>query len=363
MNNNNPSQDHKLPILIDDTVQCLRFFPSKDMNCLASGGWDSKLRIINIKYDIINTSGNFDNVNIISNQVNLCQHQCPILSLSWQGNSGSLFTGCADGSINYIDCQKNILTKIGEHKYGCREVIHSDNFNLLISGGWDGLLKLWDLRSSKDPIASYQFYNKIYSMSYSKNLLVVGLSEDLISYFNLNNLQKHKFEPELIYNSHIKSQIKKVSVLKDGDGYIEGNSVGRIAVKYIDFYNPKFDNQIGEITSNKDFSFRCQREVIDNVVKAYCVNDISINPVYGSVCIASGNGEYSIYDLEKRCKICERKNSEDKTPLTACCYNMNGDLLAYSSGYDWSKGAQAAHLYPRPQIFIHYLQKGHRKKS
>ena len=38
MNNNNSSQDHKLPILIDDTVQCLRFFPSKDMNCLASGG-------------------------------------------------------------------------------------------------------------------------------------------------------------------------------------------------------------------------------------------------------------------------------------------------------------------------------------
>ena len=361
MNNNRTSQDHQVPIVIDDTVECLRFFPSKDINCLASGGWDGKLRIINIKYDIQNSSRDTNKVNIISNQTNIYQHISPILSLSWQGNSGSLFTGCADGSINYIDCQKNILTKIGEHKYGCREVIHLDNFNLLISGGWDGLLKLWDLRSSKGQITSFQFDNKIYTMSNSKNLLVVGLSEDLISYFNLNNLQRSKFGPELIYNSNIKSQIKKVTALKDGDGYIEGNSSGRIGVKYIDFYNPKFDYQTNQIKHQKDFTFKTQRELKDNIVNAYCINDISVNPVYGSICVALGNGEYSIYDLEKRNRIYDVNNFEDKSPLTACCYNMNGDLLAYASGYDWSKGAQVANSYSRPKIFIHYLKKGHRK--
>ena len=264
INNNKTNKesikDYQIPILIDDTVQCLRFFPSKDINYLASGGWDSKLRLFEIKNDTVSTSGNNHIFEINSNQANICQNNSAILSLSWKSNSGTLFSGCIDGSINYIDFQKNALTKIGEHKYGCREVIYLDKFNLLLSGGWDGMIKLWDLRSSKDPIITYQFSNKIYSMSYSQNLLVVGLSESLISYFNLNNLQRSKFEPELIYYSHLQSQVKKVVALKDGNGYAEGSSTGRIAVKYIDFKNPKFVKEINEIKGQNDFSFKCHRE-------------------------------------------------------------------------------------------------------
>ena len=54
------SDDHRIPILIDDTIQCLRFYPSKDLDYLASGGWDSKLRLFEIKYNIINSMINFD---------------------------------------------------------------------------------------------------------------------------------------------------------------------------------------------------------------------------------------------------------------------------------------------------------------
>ena len=363
-NNNNKDQpDYQIPILIDDTVQCMRFFPSKNINYFASGGWDSKLRIFEVKYDITGPSGNNNIVNIISNQINLCQHSSPILTLSWFGQQGALFSGCFDGSINYIDCQKNILTKIGDHKYGCREVIFLDKFNLLLSGGYDGILKLWDIRDNKGPITSFQFNNKVYTMSYAKNLLIVGLSENILSYFNLGNLQRSKFQPELIYNSHIKDQIKKVAALKDGDGYAEGNSTGRIAVKYIDFNNPKFDYEINELKTERDFSFRCYRELKDNVVYSYHVNDIAVNPEYGTICTAEGDGHYRIWDLDKRARVYDRKNFIDRTPLTACEYNLKGDLLAYASGYDWSKGAQVAHLYSRPKIFLHYLQPAQRKKQ
>ena len=43
-----------------------------------------------------------------------------------------------------------------------------------------------------------------------------------MSYFNLDNLQKYKFEPELIYLSHIKNHIKKVAVTNEGNQYLEG---------------------------------------------------------------------------------------------------------------------------------------------
>ena len=359
----NNDEDHQIPILIDDTVQCLKFFPSNDLNILASGGWDSKLRIFEIKYDIISTALNNDNVKISSNQVNICQNPSPILSLSWKSNTGCLFTGCADGSINYIDCQKNVINKFGEHKYGCREVIHLDNYNLLLSGGWDGAIKLWDIRSSNNPISTYQFNNKIYTMSHSKNLLVVGLSENIISYFNLNNLQYSKFEPELIYSSHINSQIKKVAVLRDGNGYAEGASMGRVSIKYIELYKPIpiFDKEKNEIKNEKDFSFKCHREKRNNIIYIHNINDICVNPFYGSICTVGGDGKYAIWDLEKRQRICERKNFKDKTPLTACEYNKKGNLLVYASGYDWSKGAKDAHLYSKPKIFVHYLQQNQRK--
>lgn len=356
---NTSNKDHQISFLIDDTVQCMRFYPSNDLNYLASGGWDSKLRIFEIKKDIISTSAINDNVNINSKQFSICQHKSPILSLSWYGKNAAIFTGCCDGSINYVDCSKNTLTKIGEHQFGCREVIYLDNYNLLLSGGWDGALKLWDIRTSNTPITTYQFSNKIYTMSYSKNLLVIGLSESVVSYFNLNNLQQSKFEPRLIYSSHLKSQIKKIAILKDGNGYIEGGTLGKVAVKYLDLNNPKLENN--ELKNEKDFSFKCHREIKNNINYSYPINDIAVNPFYGSICTVGGDGKYSIWDLEKKRRIIDKKSLEDRTPLTACEYNKMGDLLIYASGYDWSKGAKFAHLYPRPKIYVHYVQKNERK--
>ena len=366
-NNNYNGEDHLIPVIIEDTVQCLRFFPSEKMNFLASGGWDSKLRIFEIKYQIMSQNSTQDFVQIISEQKNICQHSSPILSLAWIGTSGALLTGCIDGSINYVDCQKNIFNKLGEHPGGCKEVLYVEKYDILLTGGWDGAVKIWDLKS-KDPICSYQFYNKVYSMAYARNLFVVALSENVMAYFNLDNLQKNKFEPELIYSSHIKTHIKKVVVLNEGNYYLEGSSEGRIAVKNVNFYTkPQIigDGNFGINTENKDYAFKCHREYrpVENVVQAYPINDMSVNPIYGSVASAGGNGKFVIWDILEKSRVYERESCEDKTPLTAIEYNKNGDLLAYASGYDWSRGAKFAHLYTRPKIFIHYNQKNQRRSK
>jgi mRNA export factor len=360
------NEDYLIPVLIEDTVQCLKFFPSKDINYLASGGWDSKLRLFEINYQIMGQNSNKDIVKIFSEPKNTCKHQSPILSLTWEGSSGALITGCIDGSINYVDCQKNIFTKLGEHNGGCKEVLYVENYIILLTGGYDGTVKIWDLKS-KNPVTSYQFYNKVYSMDYSRNLFVVALSENVMAYFNLDNLQKNIFEPELIYSSHIKSQIKKVLVINDGNGYLEGSIEGRIAVKYINFYTKPslVGNDNFGIETKNEFAFKCHREIRqkENLVQTYPINDMCVNPVYGSVVSAGGNGKYYIWDIGEKSKINERDNFSDKTPLTAVNINRNGTLLAYASGYDWSKGAKFANLYTRPKIFIHYLQKEHRKSK
>ena len=68
-------------------------------------------------------------------------------------------------------------------------------------------------------------------------------------------------------------------------------------------------------------------------------------------------------DINEKSRVHERDNPDDKTPLTAIDFNNDGNLLAFASGYDWTKGAQFAHLYSRPKIFIHYLQQKERKSK
>ena len=364
MNNHINGNAYLIPVLIDDTIQTLKFFPSRDINYLASAGWDGKLSLFEIKYEIINQNLDNENAKINANQINICQHSSPILSVSWKGNSGSIISGCVDGSINYIDFQKNILYKIGQHKSGCKEVLYNENCNILMTGGWDGLLKIWDLRE-QNPVSSYQFNNKIYSISYSNNLLVVGLSEQVMSYFNLQKMQKSIFEPELIFSSGQNIQTKKIVVFNDASGYVQALVQRRISIKYLNLNsNPKVNADTNEIFSDKDFSFRCHSELKNGINNFYHINDISLNPVYGSLCTVGGDGFYRIWDIEKRSMLSEKSCNEnnDIIPLTACQYNKSGHLLAYAQGYDWSKGATFASKYPRPKIFLHYVKKSERKK-
>ena len=224
------SKDYILPDQIEDTVQCMKFIPIQKANYLATGGWDNKLRVFNVNCDIIN---NFQSENPFSSNLEYdYQYNSPIFSLSWEGNTGRIFTGCADGSINTLDITKKNSTTIGNHKNACKEVIFHQNYNILLTGGWDGIVNIFDLRSN-GPVCSYQFENKVYTMSCVKDLFVVGLSELKIGYFDLRKFQNKIFKPELIFNSHLKYQTRKVCVFPDGKGFAEGSIEGRVAIKNI----------------------------------------------------------------------------------------------------------------------------------
>jgi len=364
------SKEYILPDHIDDTIQCMKFISTQNVNFLATGGWDNKLRVFNINYNIINSNNN-EEAQISSNLEYSYSHNSPILSLSWEGNSGRIFTGCADSSINILDMAKKNLATIGNHKSACREVIYHQNYNILLTGGWDGIVNIFDLRSS-GPVCSYQFNNKVYSMSCAKDLFVVGLSELKIAYFDLRKLQNNTFKPELIFNSHLKYQTRKICVFPDGKGFAEGSIEGRVAIKNIKDLNnpPSINNETGttmgqDEKGNADFAFRCHRNanITPNIV--YTVNDIAFNPVYGTFCTVGSDGIYCIWDKLNKTRLFERNNSSDKIPLTACDYNSNGNLLAFASGYDWSRGAEAArefNNYYANKIGIHFLPPNQRKK-
>ena len=48
-------------------------------------------------------------------------HNSPIFSLSWEGNSGRIFTGCADGSVNVLDMANINCEECGGKKYSSQK--------------------------------------------------------------------------------------------------------------------------------------------------------------------------------------------------------------------------------------------------
>ena len=67
----------------------------------------------------------------------------------------------------------------------------------------------------------------------------------------------------------------------------------------------------------------------------YAVNGIAFHPVHGTLATVGSDGRFSFWDKDARTKL---KTSEQlDQPISACCFNHNGNIFAYASSYDWSK--------------------------
>jgi len=65
------------------------------------------------------------------------------------------------------------------------------------------------------------------------------------------------------------------------------------------------------------------------------VNDIKFHPVHGTLATVGSDATFAYWDKDARTKL---KSSETlDQPITKCCFNSNGQIFAYSTGYDWSK--------------------------
>lgn len=350
-NNTSVNNDYFIADPIEDSISQMKFCPNLQNNVLATCGWDCKMRLWSINYQVMNQMGSV-NQSVSINSVLNCTVPMdnPLLSLCWQGETPNIFTGASDGTITLIDVQKTQKNVLGKHDLGCKEVAFVPKLNILISGGWDGKVNIWDLRSN-NPVMTYRYNQKVYSMTSNGPLLVVALSDRLISYFNLAKLQQ-QFAPEATFESHLKFQTRKVTCFIEGDGYAIGSIEGRVAIKYINLnMAPEITNDTKTMMTKQDFSFRCHRTTTVTP-EVYPVNDIAFNPKYGTFATVGGDGSYIMWDKNARSRL-KQGNLPNKCPITACDYSFNGDLFAYAAGYDWAKGVGGDGQFV-PKIGVHY---------
>jgi len=83
------------------------------------------------------------------------------------------------------------------------------------------------------------------------------------------------------------------------------------------------------------------------------VNAIKFHQQHGTMATAGSDGTFAFWDKDKRKNL--KTSFQMQQSVTSCSISSDGQIFAYSVGYDWAKGAQInnaeqkmSHIFLRP---------------
>lgn len=327
MQSYNPMKDIEVTSPPDDTISSLAFSPgSLAATYLTAGSWDNNVRCWEVQ----------QNGTVIPKAMQT--HAGPVLDVSWSDDGSKIFTGSADKTAKMWDLASNQHIQVAQHDGPVKTVhwVKGTNYSCLMTGSWDKTLRFWDTRQP-NPMMTMQLPERVYCADVVYPMAVVGTSNRGIIIYQLEN-QPTEFKR---MESPLKYQHRCVSIFVDRKtatvspqpiGFALGSIEGRVAIQYVSPQNPK-DN----------FTFKCHRSngtsTAGGPQDIFPVNSIAFHPVHGTLSTVGSDGRFSFWDKDARTKL---KTSEQlDLPITSCGFNAQGNIFAYASGYDWSKGHEA----------------------
>uniref|UniRef100_A0A915P737 mRNA export factor n=1 Tax=Meloidogyne floridensis TaxID=298350 RepID=A0A915P737_9BILA len=317
-----PQGDIELQQVSSDTVQALKFNPAAANTpiFLAAGSWDNTCRIWEI-----NENGQSEP----------------------KAMQDLVFITCCDKNVRLWDLQSNSVVIVGQHD-DCVKSCHwvnASNYQCLMTGSWDRSLRFWDMRQlpTISSLATINLPERVWCSDMIYPLAVVGMANRHIKSYNLEGQPQEIQDVE----SQLKYQNRSIAIFKNKlnnqpGGFALGSIEGRVAIQCLD------------AKDNKDnFTFKCHRssELINGFQEIYPVNVVAFHPIHQTLCTAGADGRYSFWDKDARTKL---KGSDAMAmPITACHIHQGGNIMAYSIGYDWSKGSEYSYPTNVTKIYLH----------
>ncbi|CAD5209854.1 unnamed protein product [Bursaphelenchus xylophilus] len=335
--NQNPNNDVEVPQTPDDAVQALKFNPASNgaPMLLAAGSWDFTCRIWQISESGQVEPKAMQNVG------------APVLGLDWFDDSSKVFMACADKQARVWDLASNQVAIVGTHDSPVKSChwITSPSYNCLMTGGWDKTLRFWDMRQlpTQSSLATINLPDKVFCTDLLYPFAVVGLGNRRIKQYKLEG-QPQEFSD---IESPLKHQSRCVSIFKNKmnnqpAGFALGSIEGRVAIQTIESSNAK-DN----------FTFKCHRspDLVNGFQEIYPINDVCFHPIHYTLATVGGDGRFMLWDKDARTKL---KNSEQMPKqITKCHVHHGGNVMAYATGYDWSKGHEGNIGPTNAKIYLH----------
>ena len=259
-----------------------------------------------------------------------------VLDTAFSSDGTTVFSCGTDKAIrmwSLASGQTNQLSQqIGAHDAPVKGVEFIPSKSLVVSGGWDRQLKFWDCRSPT-PAGQIELPERVYSMDVRDQLLVVATANRQIISYDLSGAQPREHSKK---DSPLKYQSRCVSAFPDNTGFAVGSIEGRVAIHYLQ-----------KVPGKESFAFKCHRQ--ENSV--YAVNAIAFHEPFGTFATVGSDGVVNFWDKDNKQRL--KGFPPIQRSITCAAFNTHGNLFAYSSSYDWSKGASFHQPQTPDEIWVH----------
>lgn len=229
-----------------------------------------------------------------------------------------LTCGC-DKTVKATNLQTNQTITVGQHDQPVQGVFEYPEKNMVVSGSWDGVIKLWDMRQ-QGAVMPIPLQQKLWAMDFRGHILgAIGNTTNVYVF----DVSKPSQKPVQTLQTKLKCQLRSIGLFRDLKGLAVGGIEGRCHI--IHFSDLK----------DKTFQFKCHRISEAGTTKVFPVNVIDFNQ--GHVFVTAGaEGGMTFWD--KDYKVRTQAFESVKQPIVDASFNPTGKLFAYAIGYDWHKG-------------------------
>ena len=196
--------EYRIPAsnLPEDGISSLKFAPndaSKDL--LLASSWDACVYL----YDTASQSRPLRTK---------YRHKRSVLSCTFGQDADTAFSAGIDGDVVMHDFISGRDDVVGAHAKPVSVVAYNTETGLLVSGGWDGMIKLWDPRSSSPLVASADQPGKVFCMDTFGSSVIIGTSGRHINVYDLRSLDS----PREARKSSLKYQTRCLRVFSKSPG-------------------------------------------------------------------------------------------------------------------------------------------------
>lgn len=158
----------------EDSINNIRFSNvsnwENDPQFISCSSWDGFVKVWEIKL-----TGSAYSPSAASQFQGEFNFDAPVLGHCWMPDNSLIFGACADNQLKVWDLNSNTSQKIGEHSHCVKDVFYDSQHNIVISSGWDGHIKFWDMKQSgpvldisKSYILEYAYFCECISESLLK---------------------------------------------------------------------------------------------------------------------------------------------------------------------------------------------------
>lgn len=319
--------DCNVPSAGDDGISSLIWSPTQ--NILASTNWDSGVRV----WEVQEQNGQ---VRAEPKAKVNHENQAPVLASCFTPDGGKVISAGADKAVRMWQLGQNppnnTPQQIGVHDTPVSCVGYLPTSNMVVSGGWDRKLKFWDMRQP-NPAGSLDMPERVYDLDVRGNLLVVAMAGRHIISYDVSGEPREFTRKE----SPLKYQSRCISCFTDTTGFAVGSIEGRVGIHYLQ-----------KVAGKDSFAFKCHRQES----QVYSVNAICFHNQFGTFATVGSDGVVNFWDKDNKQRL--KGFNAIQRPIPCANFNAQGNLFAYASSYDWSKGSQFHAPGTPNEIFIHY---------